>query len=154
MQRTREPAQPRPGRSALVSEASQDRYNRSCCGNAPDSRRRYAPMTVRGSVLKGCLPCGEPMGRRGVRLPVCLQEFVAPSLRSEEHTSELQSQSNLVCRLLLEKKKPAVLQGPVAMLETATRARTAIGPWLLVIPFADGRFFSPFSPSRRRPVGT
>src|SRR2546430_8483184 len=27
--------------------------------------------------------------------------------RSEEHTSELQSQSNLVCRLLLEKKKPS-----------------------------------------------
>src|SRR5688572_31706895 len=32
--------------------------------------------------------------------PVKLQD-----LRSEEHTSELQSQSNLVCRLLLEKKK-------------------------------------------------
>src|SRR2546430_11153921 len=29
-------------------------------------------------------------------------------LRSEEHTSELQSQSNLVCRLLLEKKKNAI----------------------------------------------
>src|SRR2546427_7364202 len=28
-----------------------------------------------------------------------------PGPRSEEHTSELQSQSNLVCRLLLEKKK-------------------------------------------------
>src|SRR2546430_12031819 len=28
-----------------------------------------------------------------------------PYTRSEEHTSELQSQSNLVCRLLLEKKK-------------------------------------------------
>src|SRR2546427_8093250 len=28
-----------------------------------------------------------------------------PESRSEEHTSELQSQSNLVCRLLLEKKK-------------------------------------------------
>src|SRR2546430_7025544 len=28
-----------------------------------------------------------------------------PFFRSEEHTSELQSQSNLVCRLLLEKKK-------------------------------------------------
>src|SRR2546430_9782927 len=28
-----------------------------------------------------------------------------PQKRSEEHTSELQSQSNLVCRLLLEKKK-------------------------------------------------
>src|SRR2546430_8333487 len=32
---------------------------------------------------------------------------VIPPRRSEEHTSELQSQSNLVCRLLLEKKKPA-----------------------------------------------
>src|SRR3989475_8373374 len=30
---------------------------------------------------------------------------VEPKLRSEEHTSELQSQSNIVCRLLLEKKK-------------------------------------------------
>src|SRR5438270_10445472 len=30
---------------------------------------------------------------------------LAHRLRSEEHTSELQSQSNLVCRLLLEKKK-------------------------------------------------
>src|SRR2546427_8239719 len=31
-----------------------------------------------------------------------------PSARSEEHTSELQSQSNLVCRLLLEKKKKKI----------------------------------------------
>src|SRR2546430_12627070 len=31
------------------------------------------------------------------------------AVRSEEHTSELQSQSNLVCRLLLEKKKHALL---------------------------------------------
>src|SRR2546430_7755936 len=31
--------------------------------------------------------------------------MVANAPRSEEHTSELQSQSNLVCRLLLEKKK-------------------------------------------------
>src|SRR2546430_9533820 len=30
-------------------------------------------------------------------------------VRSEEHTSELQSQSNLVCRLLLEKKKQSSL---------------------------------------------
>src|SRR2546427_9136427 len=30
---------------------------------------------------------------------------LADQIRSEEHTSELQSQSNLVCRLLLEKKK-------------------------------------------------
>src|SRR5256886_12058321 len=34
-----------------------------------------------------------------------------PRARSEEHTSELQSQSNIVCRLLLEKKKKDVLIG-------------------------------------------
>src|SRR2546427_3300008 len=33
------------------------------------------------------------------------------SSRSEEHTSELQSQSNLVCRLLLEKKIPMNVHG-------------------------------------------
>src|SRR2546430_2792449 len=33
-----------------------------------------------------------------------------PGRRSEEHTSELQSQSNLVCRLLLEKKKTKLLR--------------------------------------------
>src|SRR5256886_17670929 len=35
--------------------------------------------------------------------PGCL--LLDVEMRSEEHTSELQSQSNLVCRLLLEKKK-------------------------------------------------
>src|SRR2546427_3683398 len=33
-----------------------------------------------------------------------LNWYYCPASRSEEHTSELQSQSNLVCRLLLEKK--------------------------------------------------
>src|SRR5688572_32524326 len=53
---------------------------------------------------------GERVQRRGVvgdglgqdRRGAGLAEHVQ---RSEEHTSELQSQSNLVCRLLLEKKK-------------------------------------------------
>src|SRR2546430_11445981 len=36
---------------------------------------------------------------------VLAREAVELAGRSEEHTSELQSQSNLVCRLLLEKKK-------------------------------------------------
>src|SRR5688572_31126567 len=35
-------------------------------------------------------------------------------LRSEEHTSELQSQSNLVCRLLLEKKKKNRMRYPMS----------------------------------------
>src|SRR2546427_1432148 len=42
--------------------------------------------------------------RRGRARYRKVQDF-APGARSEEHTSELQSQSNLVCRLLLEKKK-------------------------------------------------
>src|SRR2546427_4850750 len=49
-----------------------------------------------------------------------------PHQRSEEHTSELQSQSNLVCRLLLEKKKRIVAREPVIppMMKT-TMDRTA-----------------------------
>src|SRR2546430_7632518 len=42
----------------------------------------------------------------------CSRSIFHPSprwpVRSEEHTSELQSQSNLVCRLLLEKKKKTI----------------------------------------------
>src|SRR5688572_33115137 len=45
-------------------------------------------------------PCGCEAGWRCRRSPP-----PSPPSRSEEHTSELQSQSNLVCRLLLEKKK-------------------------------------------------
>src|SRR2546430_10040632 len=43
------------------------------------------------------------------RTPSCMREGVLSLMRSEEHTSELQSQSNLVCRLLLEKKNNAQL---------------------------------------------
>src|SRR5688572_31062489 len=43
---------------------------------------------------------------------------VAFANRSEEHTSELQSQSNLVCRLLLEKKKYTL----IPILESKTRS--------------------------------
>src|SRR2546430_10993589 len=60
---------------------------------------------------------GKPLGRHKPRLdaffrtkkqdlmPPAPQFFRHGEIRSEEHTSELQSQSNLVCRLLLEKKK-------------------------------------------------
>src|SRR2546430_13444408 len=40
--------------------------------------------------------------------------------RSEEHTSELQSQSNLVCRLLLEKKNTILTRLPCASYHTHT----------------------------------
>src|SRR2546427_8822826 len=52
------------------------------------------------------LPEGEGWGEGEATLetPMRLPAY-AGRARSEEHTSELQSQSNLVCRLLLEKKK-------------------------------------------------
>src|SRR5688572_30978616 len=45
---------------------------------------------------------------------------LADRLRSEEHTSELQSQSNLVCRLLLEKKKKKKNNQKMAQVKTRT----------------------------------
>src|SRR2546430_12356695 len=47
----------------------------------------------------------EPRGPGDQDPQAHLQTSVRKYSRSEEHTSELQSQSNLVCRLLLEKKK-------------------------------------------------
>src|SRR5256886_12192002 len=45
---------------------------------------------------------------RGLMLVATLSATWGVYRRSEEHTSELQSQSNLVCRLLLEKKKKQI----------------------------------------------
>src|SRR2546430_5040449 len=65
-----------------------------------------------GILPKACTPStwnGTPASRHraanratGWTTPISLFTHIT---RSEEHTSELQSQSNLVCRLLLEKKK-------------------------------------------------
>src|SRR2546427_4364305 len=74
----------------------------------PSSGRRRAgrrfPEWWPGLEHGGCgdatsWPSGDPHVHR--RVP----GIAAVNVRSEEHTSELQSQSNLVCRLLLEKKK-------------------------------------------------
>src|SRR5262249_59328298 len=46
----------------------------------------------------------------GVIQGVVPKDAVPPEVRSEEHTSELQSLTNLVCRLLLEKKKKTTNQ--------------------------------------------
>src|SRR5256886_6053383 len=51
---------------------------------------------------------GAPVLRRGLGAPASNVVWKSVT-RSEEHTSELQSQSNLVCRLLLEKKKRAAV---------------------------------------------
>src|SRR2546427_4737663 len=62
--------------------------------------RRYEQVS--GAFF--CLVAGVQLTRLVLRWPVQVADVAVP-LRSEEHTSELQSQSNLVCRLLLEKKK-------------------------------------------------
>src|SRR2546430_8343198 len=59
-------------------------------GHAPEQRERVRPDRFHGRQ------------RRLERVGVVVER---KGPRSEEHTSELQSQSNLVCRLLLEKKK-------------------------------------------------
>src|SRR6266567_8975625 len=53
-------------------------------------------------------PLGPGRRRHPVGLAARPRRGPAPAGRSEEHTSELQSQSNLVCRLLLEKKKNTI----------------------------------------------
>src|SRR2546430_4495047 len=53
----------------------------------------------------GILSGWPPRATRPPWLSRCGLPWRVSSTRSEEHTSELQSQSNLVCRLLLEKKK-------------------------------------------------
>src|SRR2546430_3763755 len=62
-----------------------------------------AVVGVLVSVMKaapgGLDPCPRPL------IEDAAETAAGSAPRSEEHTSELQSQSNLVCRLLLEKKK-------------------------------------------------
>src|SRR2546430_5781566 len=66
--------------------------------SAAGRRRRGASGWARlGRRMRQRL--GRPLRR--FQVPYQLPDLI----RSEEHTSELQSQSNLVCRLLLEKKK-------------------------------------------------
>src|SRR5260370_38034087 len=59
-------------------------------------------MTIPTLTSAGYLfPCGPPINADGS----CTAGNSPTGTRSEEHTSELQSHLNLVCRLLLEKKK-------------------------------------------------
>src|SRR5260370_22656973 len=57
-----------------------------------------------GKIGNSCARSRSP-GSKGMMIPAHGQNCTQPCIRSEEHTSELQSHLNLVCRLLLEKKK-------------------------------------------------
>src|SRR2546430_11541938 len=78
----------RPPRSTLFPYTT---LFRSSCGRCTAGSPSDAYITQRRGLH----------GNRSSRWPRGARSF---SRRSEEHTSELQSQSNLVCRLLLEKK--------------------------------------------------
>src|SRR5438034_2608516 len=73
------------------------------CVREPQRAHRVGPPAERTGPLH--LP--RPEARRGgaVATRDCRRNRSSHSARSEEHTSELQSHSDLVCRLLLEKKK-------------------------------------------------
>src|SRR3712207_7196023 len=76
------------------------------CPPDPLKRRRIKDILPTGvRAIDGFLTCGE-----GQRIGIFAGSGVGKSttlgmIRSEEHTSELQSRQYLVCRLLLEKKK-------------------------------------------------
>src|SRR5256885_11727128 len=57
------------------------------------------------AALARMAPAERRVVARLMDTPEPSDEIVAEAMRSEEHTSELQSPCNLVCRLLLEKKK-------------------------------------------------
>src|SRR2546427_9176971 len=71
----------------------------------------FFAVRPRSSNIARTLPNTAPQMKKspGFKVPFCTRMVATGprplSTRSEEHTSELQSQSNLVCRLLLEKKK-------------------------------------------------
>src|SRR2546427_9340028 len=69
-----------------------------------DAQRAALALRLRGASGASGAPAASDAGGAG-GLPDGDTRNTAHTIRSEEHTSELQSQSNLVCRLLLEKKK-------------------------------------------------
>src|SRR5437016_10903920 len=69
------------------------------------SREQGADLAAPAVCSRRRAVCCSPTTRPGVWLQTA---GAAKSARSEEHTSELQSLTNLVCRLLLEKKKTKV----------------------------------------------
>src|SRR5688572_31290024 len=99
----------RPPRSTLFPYTTLFRSGRDL-GFTPDGPRGPAGI-VKPGVLLAASASGLPIqplalaATRARRLG-SWDRMIVP--RSEEHTSELQSQSNLVCRLLLEKKKKKI----------------------------------------------
>src|SRR5688572_32531388 len=89
----------RPPRSTLFPYTTLFRSLDRVINVCPDWKRLIYLSATRARRLYGLV---YPRDTLPVRMVVTVMNL---AVRSEEHTSELQSQSNLVCRLLLEKKK-------------------------------------------------
>src|SRR3712207_7272685 len=71
---------------------------------------KFDSDTRGGALLSAKIITGKPVKFIGTGEKLdALEEFRPDGMRSEEHTSELQSRQYLVCRLLLEKKKPSTI---------------------------------------------
>src|SRR5260370_15017697 len=99
----------RPPRSTLFPYTT---LFRSPDGEVPYCLEAPIPVAHQHRNIIGCL-----VGQGQVLQPVAIE---VAHCRSEEHTSELQSHLNLVCRLLLEKKKHNTTQS-TATIETVRR---------------------------------
>src|SRR5256886_2800279 len=79
------------------------------CGRSRGSRPPPRPPGPAGGLRR--YRAARAAGRQKARHSRSPRPRARCAARSEEHTSELQSQSNLVCRLLLEKKKKHTTSG-------------------------------------------
>src|SRR2546427_4827130 len=118
------PAKTTPARSSKPSPSAKPRHHRSASRDqmtqsaAPEPPPADAPSQPAPAPQAASAPPPPPEPQKvtvpsGTALPVRLVDTIDSATaqtgdRSEEHTSELQSQSNLVCRLLLEKKKKQI----------------------------------------------
>src|SRR5260221_8698675 len=84
----------RPPRSTLFPYTTLFRSRAARFGVSPTTACSRAPSRLRS-----------PITTKPVAMPMRTASGSPARVRSEEHTSELQSHSDLVCRLLLEKKK-------------------------------------------------
>src|SRR3712207_8469177 len=94
----------RPPRSTLLPYTT---LSRSPSGPAGDGLLLQQPLDLRPGQVHGHQQVAEWLYREGLTVGRLARLLPAGdiSVRSEEHTSELQSRQYLVCRLLLEKKK-------------------------------------------------
>src|SRR2546430_11966910 len=89
-------------------------------------------ILIKGMIVQSgndaSIALAEKVGGTEAAFAQMMNEY-ARRLRSEEHTSELQSQSNLVCRLLLEKKKLSEMRPD---LRNAFSSTSFLGPFSTV----------------------